>query len=106
MTHFGVQTAFKGVETVTIRFAEKFYHELVVSLSFLLKFEILRFLAQISPLYRPFRGLNIVLGRRDHHHSICREILPYNSGLTFLQTQISNFSIFDYNKAFMATLGV
>ena len=42
--------------------------------------------------YKPFRGRNIVSGRRDYHHSICREILPRIGGLTFLLAEILNFS--------------
>ena len=33
--------------------------------------------------YGPFWGLNIVLGRHDYHHSVRREILLENGGLTF-----------------------
>ena len=34
------------------------------------------------------------IGPRDYHHLICRKILPRNGDLTFLLTQILNFSIF------------
>ena len=39
--------------------------------------------------FHPFRGLDIVLGRRDYHGSIRHEILPWNSGLslTFILAQ-------------------
>ena len=37
--------------------------------------------------FHPFRGLDIVLGRRDYHHSFRHEILPWNSGLTFILAQ-------------------
>ena len=44
--------------------------------------------------FHPFRGLDIVLGRRDYHHSIRREISPRIGSLIFLLAQILNFSIF------------
>ena len=56
--------------------------------------------------FHQFRGLDIVLDGRDYHHSIRQEILPKNSGLTFLLAQFLNFSIFGSNQAFMAHLGV
>ena len=46
-----------------------------------------------TPHYWPFQGLNIVLRRRDDHHSIRRELLPNNGGLTFL-AQILKFRIY------------
>ena len=43
-------------------------------------------------LHDPFRGLNIVLGCRDYHHSIRREIVtPWNDGLTFRLARILEF---------------
>ena len=47
--------------------------------------------------FHPFRDLDIVLGRRDYHHSIRREILPRIGKLTFLLVQMLNFSIFGPN---------
>ena len=52
--------------------------------------------------FHPFRGLDIVLGRRDYHGSIRLEILPWNSGLTYILAQFSSSSILGPSKAFMA----
>ena len=52
--------------------------------------------------FHPFRGLDIDLGRRDYHHSIRHEILPWNSGLTFILAQFESSSILGPRKAFMA----
>ena len=47
--------------------------------------------------YGPFRGRNIVLGRRDYqyHHLIRREILPRIGGLNF-KIFLLNFQIFRF----------
>ena len=85
---------FEGFETITIRFAVKFYLRLVITF---LPVQIVNFrfwpqLGFYEYEYKPFRGRNIVSGRRDYHHSICREILPRIGGLTFLLAEILNFS--------------
>ena len=56
--------------------------------------------------FHPFRDLDIVLGRRDYHHLIHHEILPWNSGLTFILAQFESSSILGPRKAFMAHSGV
>ena len=52
--------------------------------------------------FHPFRGLDIVLGRRKYHHSIRHEILPWNSGLTFILAQFESSSILGPRQAIMA----
>ena len=61
--------------------------------------------------FHPFRGLDIVLGRRDYHHSIRQEILdslgelnflPGNSGLTFILAQFESSLILGLRTAYMA----
>ena len=93
--HLGVKTSFLGFQIIVIRFVKKFCPKKVVGLTFVqikaLNFSIF---GPIIVLHDPFWGLNIVLMLQGYHHSIRREILPKNGGLTFLLTRILEFRLF------------
>ena len=71
----------------------KFYHEIKNGDQTFFLAQILGFLilGQILGLYGPLQGPNIVLGRRNNHYSICREILHEDGVLPFLRAKILNF---------------
>ena len=62
------------------------------SLTFLLTQTVSMF-GPIIGLYGPLLCLNIVLGLRNYHRSIHREILPKNCGLNFSLTRIPKFRL-------------
>ena len=99
-----------GFETIIIWFVAKFYLKMMFLLwiSPGLNFLISNFGPKINNRpYGPFWGPKIVFGLRlqAHHHSICREILPRNNGITFLVNQISKFRFWPMAQWPMASLG-